>query len=87
VDVVDARADALVVAVVAEDAQQSQVGAGVLDRDHVGVEGGDRVDHVAEGAVAHVGVDLGFGARPGRRQPEAANRPIEILVPLGVTRG
>ena len=86
VDVVDAGADALVVAVVAEDLEQLEAGAGVLDRDHVGVEGGDRVDDVAELAVAHVGVDLGFRARPGRREPEAGDRPVEIVGPVGVAQ-
>ena len=52
-------------------------------RGHVGVEARDRVDDLAELAVAHVRVDLGRVGRAGRGQPERPDRPGQVGLAVG----
>ena len=58
----------------------------MLDQQHVGVEGGDVGEDLAELAVAHVGLNLGLRSRPGGRKAEARHRPAEIVPLVGVTQ-
>ena len=81
-DVVDAGADLVRVAIVPERVEQLHLRARGLDRDDVGVHRGDRIDDVVELGVAHVGVDLRLVAHAGRTEPEGVDRPVEIVFPL-----
>ena len=82
VDVVDARADLVRVAIVPERIEQFHLRARGLDRDHVGIHRADRVDDVVELRVAHVGVDLRLVAHAGRAEAESFDRPVEVGLPF-----
>src|SRR5258708_2955077 len=86
VDVVDTGADAFGVARVAEDAQQLPTRARILDGQHVGIQRRDGADDIVEGAVAHVGVDLGGRARPSGRHAEGRHGPGQVRVPLAAAQ-
>src|SRR5258707_84570 len=85
-DVVDAGADLVRIAVVLEGVEQFHLRARGLDRDHVGVHGANRVDDVVEFGIAHMGVDLGFVAHARGTEPEAVDRPVEIGLPLRLSQ-
>ncbi|CAB5623335.1 Uncharacterised protein [Pseudomonas aeruginosa] len=80
-DVVDARTDLVRVVELLEGLQQLHVRTRSLDGDHVGVHGGDGLDHIVELAVAHVRMDLGFVADSGGAQAEGLGGPLQIVRP------
>ena len=85
-DVVDAGADFVRIAVVPERVEQFHLRARGLDRDHVGVHRADRIDDVVELRVAHVGVDLGLVAHAGRTEAEGVDGPVQIGLPFGLAQ-
>ena len=84
VDVIDAGPDLVRVGDAAgERVEHLHARARGLDRDHVGVEADDVLDHVVELRVTHVGVDLRLRARGRDRQAEAVDRPAHVVIAVG----
>ena len=63
-------------------AEHVHVRPGRLQRGHVGIRVVDRADHVTEFGVAQVGVHGGGIGHSGGGQPERADRPDEIGLPV-----
>jgi hypothetical protein len=66
--------------------QQRAVAARIGHADHIGVECGDRLDDVAELAIAHMGVNLDVRRDARRRQAERPHRPAQVFVPAGAAQ-
>jgi hypothetical protein len=83
VDVEDNGTNVIRILEVLESGQELHPGARSVNRNNVGIEGGDRFDDVVEFALAHMGVDLGLIADTGRGQLERHNRPRQVAFALG----
>src|SRR6478736_4887279 len=83
-NVVNARANFVRIAIGGEGIEQLYLGAGGLNRDYVGVERTDGVDDVVELRVAHVSVNLRLIGNPRRGKTETLHGPVEIGFPLGL---
>ena len=77
VNVIHARPDFVRILEVHKSTEQLHIGARGLDRDHVGIQGGDRLDDVVELRVAHVGVDLRLVAHATGGEAEGIDGPFK----------
>lgn len=82
VDVVDTRANVVLVAELLEGTKQLHVALGGFDGDDIGIETLDGREDVVEVGVAEVGVGLSVVTNTGGGQTEGVDSPGEVAVPI-----